>query len=283
MKYDFSASLFHPPVQEEATELFSDRQQQSLRVLVNTLSFAVPAIAAALVARHDSISLISVALLLTAVVLVCQLLVRTGRSAMVPNLLIFSVLLAGIGATVAQGTVRSGAVLVMFAAVVASGTYLSHRAVVTCASSVTIGSLVLINLAEREHLLIPAKLINDWPLWLTQSAVLISLLIMVFYGRSRLEVAYKNQSRALAHWERLAGALRESQDRFMALFHSNPAAVLVQAEETGLVLDANAAFVAMFGFSVGDMRGLAPPQLWHGPGDQQALQNSLLNTQPDPG
>ena len=275
MTYDFSASLFHPPVQEGATELFSDRQQQSLRVLVNTLSVVVPTIAAALVARRDSISLISVTLLLTAVVLVCQLLMRTGRSALVPNLLIFSVLLAGIGATVAQGTVRSGAVLVMFAAVVASGTYLSHRAVVICAS-VTLSSLALISWAESENLLVHIKLLNDWPLWLTQSAVLISLLIMVFYGRSRLEVAYKNQGRALAHWERLAGALRESQDRFMALFHSNPAAVLVQAEETGLVLDANAAFVAMFGFSVGDMRGLEPPQLWHGPGDQQALQNSLL-------
>lgn len=275
MKYDFSASLFHPPAQEEATELFGERQQQSLRVLVNTLTFAVPAIAAALVARHDSPALISVALLLAAVVLACQLLVRTGKTAQVPNLLIFSVLLAGIGGTVAQGTVRSGAVLVMLAAVVASGTYLSHRAVVLCAS-VTIGSLALINWAEREGLLNPAELINDWPLWLTQSAVLISLLIMVFYGRSRLEVAYKNQSRALAHWERIAGALRESQARFMALFHSNPAAVLVQSEETGLVLDANAAFVSMFGFSVDDMRGLAPPQLWHGPADQQALQNSLL-------
>ena len=275
MKYDFSASLFRPPIQEGATELFSDRQQQSLRVLVNTLSFAVPAIAAALVVRHDPLPLISVTLLLTAVVLVCQLLVRTGRTSLVPNLLIFSVLLAGIGATVAQGTVRSGAVLVMLAAVVASGTYLSHRAVVLCAS-VTIGSLILINLAERENLLIPTKLINDWPLWLTQSAVLISLLIMVFYGRSRLETAYKNQSRALTHWERIAGALRESQARFMALFHSNPAAVLVQAEETGLVLDANAAFVSMFGFSVDDMRGLEPPQLWHSVEDQQALQSSLL-------
>ena len=160
MKYDFSASLFRPPIQEGATELFSDRQQQSLRVLVNTLSFAVPAIAAALVVRHDPLPLISVTLLLTAVVLICQLLVRTGRTSLVPNLLIFSVLLAGIGATVAQGTVRSGAVLVMLAAVVASGTYLSHRAVVLCAS-VTIGSLILINLAERENLLIPTKLIND--------------------------------------------------------------------------------------------------------------------------
>ena len=275
MKYDFSASLFRPPVQEEAADLFGGQKQQSLRVLVNTLTFAVPAIALALYARHDTAPLIAVAGLLALVVLVCQVLVRTGRTDQVPTLLIFSVLLAGIGGTVAQGTVRSGAVLVMLVAVVASGTYLSHRAVVLC-STIAIVSLAVINWLEREGMLNTVVLHNGWPLWLTQSAVLICLLIMVFYGRNRLQTAYHNQGRALNHWERIADALRESQARFMALFHSNPAAVLVQSEGTGYVLDANAAFVDMFGFSIEDMRGLAPPQLWHGADDQQALQQSML-------
>jgi PAS domain S-box-containing protein len=274
MKYDFSASLFRPPVQEEAAELFGDQQLQSLRVLVNTLTFIVPAIGLALYARHDTPPLIAVAGLLALVVLVCQILVRTGRTDQVPALLIFSVMLAGIGGTVAQGTVRSGAVLVMLVAVVASGTYLSHRALVLC-SGITIVALAGINWLELEGMLPTVTLHNGWPLWLTQSATLICLLIMVFYGRTRLQAAYENQGRALNHWERIADALRESQARFMALFHSNPAAVLVQSEDTGYVLDANAAFVAMFGFSIDDMRGLAPPQLWHSADDQQALQRSM--------
>ena len=275
MKYDFSASLFRPPVQEDAAELFGDQQLQSLRVLLNTLSLIVPAIGLALYARHDTPPLIAVAGLLALVVLACQIMVRTGRSNQVPALLIFSVLLAGIGGTVAQGTVRSGAVLIMLVAVVASGTYLSHRALVLC-SGVTILGLAAINWLELEGMLPTVVLHNGWPLWLTQSAALICLLITVFYGRSRLQAAYENQGRALTHWERIANALRESQARFMALFHSNPAAVLVQSEETGYVLDANAAFVDMFGFSIEDMRGLAPPQLWHSANDQQVLQQSML-------
>lgn len=275
MKYDFSASLFRPPVQEESAELFGDQQLQSLRVLVNTLSFIVPAIGLAMYARRDTPSLMAVAGLLALVVLICQILVRTGRSDQVPALLIFSVMLAGIGSTVAQGTVRSGGVLVMLVAVVASGTYLSQRALVLC-SGITLMALAAINWFEIEGMLPKVALRNGWPLWLTQSAALICLLIVVFYGRSRLQAAYENQGRALHQWERIADALRESQARFMALFHSNPAAVLVQSEDTGYVLDANAAFVDMFGFSIEDMRGLVPPQLWHSADDQQVLQQSML-------
>jgi PAS domain S-box-containing protein len=275
MRYDFSASIFRPPEQEDATTLFGDQHLRSLKVLINVLTILLPAITLALLARGGPNALTWVATGLTVVALVCQAMMRRGKHDWVPPLMIFGILLAGIGGTVAHGTASSGAVLVMIAALVASGVYLSHRAVVACAT-VTVGSLAAINWAERKGLMTHNVLTSDWPLWLTQSAVLISLLVMVFSGRDRLQIAYRNQGIALAQWERIAEALGESQARFMALFHSNPAAVLVQSEDTGYVLDANAAFIDMFGFSIESMRGLAPPQLWHGADDQQALQKSLL-------
>lgn len=278
MTYDFSASLVRPPEQEDAATLFGDQHLRSLKIHIHLLSILAPAITLALIYATGLHAMTWIAAALSVVALVCQLMLRNGKHDRVPALIIFSILLAGIGGTIAHGTARSGAVLIMIAAVVASGAYLSHRAVVAC-STLTMVSLAAINWADTKGLMTHAVIASDWPLWLTQSAALISLVIMVFSGRDRLETAFKNQGVALGQWEQIAEALGQSQARFAALFHGNPAAVLVQSENTGHVLDANAAFVKMFGFPIESMRGLDPPQLWHDADDQQALHKCLLEQQ----
>jgi len=70
-------------------------------------------------------------------------------------------------------------------------------------------------------------------------------------------------------------ALKESQERFKALFRNNPVPCLVQSLDNHLTVDVNDAFVLASGLSRSDLVGQQPPNLWADPAEEQAFRDSL--------
>ena len=80
-----------------------------------------------------------------------------------------------------------------------------------------------------------------------QTAVIAMLLISALAGQHRLREAFNRQAEALAVAEAAQAAQRDSQERFMALFRSNPVACLVQSIDRGVIVDCNQAFCKLSG------------------------------------
>jgi PAS domain S-box-containing protein len=274
MSQNYSASLFQAPGQLDTMESLDTQRLRSLRLLLLTLSLIIPAIVLALWWRGGAtgIALVAAGLWLASVAMLW--LSHTRLSHRVPLLMITVVLAAGIAGVIADGSVRSAGVLVIMAAVIGAGTYLNQRAMIGSAL-VAVTSLGLLNFAQQENWMHPSRLPGDWALWLTQSAVMGCLLVIVYYGRTRLEAAFEAQQRALQHWERVALALQESEARFMGMFRNNPAATLVQRVDTRAVLEVNEAFVQMMGYSRERLVGQAPPAMWADEAQQTAFRQQL--------
>jgi PAS domain S-box-containing protein len=274
MSQHFSASLFQAPLSADAAEGLEVQRLRSLRVLLLTLCIITPGIVLALHLRGASTSIEAVAAGLWLACLAMLWQSHSRWSHTVPVTMVVVAMTAGILGVIADGSVRSSAMLVILAAVIGAGTYLSQRVMVASAV-VAVCSLGILNFAQQEHWIQPSRLPGDWALWLTQTAVMICLLVMVYFGRSRLESAFEAQRRALMHWERVAGALQESEARFTSLFRNNPAATLVQRVDDGTVLEVNDAYVHMMGHPRGDLLGKTPPNMWQDEAQQLQFREAL--------
>lgn len=133
---------------------------------------------------------------------------------------------------IAHGSVRSASVLVLVGGVVAAGSFLPRRSMIA-AAVFSILALAALNVAESMGLLRTPNLQPGWALWITQSVVLIAVVVSVFHGRQRTREAFISHEQALARAAQVEVDLRASEGLFMGLFRSNPAATLVQRLPSG--------------------------------------------------
>lgn len=269
----------------EGSQALPDRRAQrdtirnyhrhSLKMVLLTMGAFAPLVAAVLWIAEAPLYLVAVPASLTLLAAVLLLMLRHGKGLFwVTNALVYGCASAGAYLSWIEGTVRSAGVLIVVAAVIGAGTYLRGTALRLGAG---FGMLVLtlLNLADHQGWMRSTPNQNELALWFTQGAVLICLLVLVNYGRQRLELVFDTQELALARAEQAAQALQASEARFAALFSSTPAATLVQRLDTREVLEVNQAFERMVGHDRASLLGRAPPDLWANETDHAKFRNLL--------
>jgi PAS domain S-box-containing protein len=236
-------------------------QERSMLALLLCIGVAGPLVTLGVYLRDGAVALTGVAVVLTAINYLLLGLFVTRWRPLVPLLLVYTLILASGAAIAAHGTVRSMATLVMMAAVVGAGVFLSRRNMIL-SGALAITVLGVLNIAENLGLMSDPETRTGWAVWIAQTGILISLMITVNLGRQRMLDAYRSQNLALEHGREVEQQLRLSQERFQALFRSTPAACLVQSLDTLEVIDANHAFQSLFGHELHDLVGHRPPRLW---------------------
>ncbi|WP_372659460.1 PAS domain S-box protein [Hydrogenophaga sp.] len=256
------ASVQPPPNDPTHSALLQQHQRHALWSIILTLSLGVPLVTWFLYRREGFTALFFTAAGLTLLIWTVWLLYRLQRYRLAIHLLVFGILVAGILGTMAHGSVRSAAVLVMIAAVVGSTSFLPVRTMVLTAL-LCVAALAGLNIAENMGLLHQRPdLRAGWALWITQSVVMAGILVSVYVGRKRLADALHKQDLALTRQKQVERQLRASEGQFMALFHNNPAATLVVQAETQKLLEANDAYLRMFGITRAQLSTATPPMFW---------------------
>lgn len=252
-------------------------QQRSLLALLFAISLSAPVVTVGVYLRDGLTPLAwaGIGLLLACWTLLLSY--ALGYRKHLPALLVYLLVLSSAGAVAAHGTVRSMATLVMLAAVVGAGVFLSRRNMLFSAA-LGIALLAALNWAESQGLLPTPSARTGWAVWVTQTAVLISLVITVDFGRQRLLESFREQHKALALAHAAQSDLQASEARISALFRNNPVACLVQSVERGAITDCNDAFCKLFGYQREDLLGRDVPGLWDDPGDLLEYQNKLRAT-----
>ena len=238
-----------------------DYQKRSMLILLIAISLSGPVVGFGLYLRDGMAPVTWVAMVLSVAVWVLLGMFCAGRHRHIPVLLIYMLVLTSAAAVAAHGTVRSMASLVMLAAIVGSGIFLSARNTVI---SATIGIVLLglLNWAEQRGLLPPPVTRSDWAVWLTQTVVLIAMVVTVNFGRRRLLVAFRDQSKALSEARAAQAELRDSEARVTVLLQNNPVACLVQSIDRGVIVDCNQAFCTLSGYTRDELLGAELPQMW---------------------
>jgi PAS domain S-box-containing protein len=249
-------------------------QENTLRALLVSISLTGPVVTGGVYLRDGPGPLMWVGCALTFSVWLLLLAFRMGHRRSVAGALVYLLIVASAAAIAAHGTVRSMASLVMLAAVVGAGTFLSRRNMIGSAA-LGVGLLALLNLAENAGHLPQPQTQTGWAVWVTQTAVLLSLVVTVNFGRKRLLDAFHAQHQALSLAEQATAELSASEARGRALFSNNPAASLVESVEKKAVTDVNAAFLELFGYRRDELVGHALPDLWADPGEQLGFHAKL--------
>jgi PAS domain S-box-containing protein len=277
MSLDFTTSIFKQPDHRGQRDTLRSHHRQSLRMLLLTLCAITPCVVLALWAQGERGFVLAIPAALGLVSLILLPMLNSSLAGWVPVLLVYAALIAGTGIVLVDGSVRSVGVLVILAGVIGAGTYL-RRATMLLSVGIAFATLGALNLAGYHGWMQPLQSPSELVLWLTQVAVMVCLLVIVFYGRKRLEMVLETQQQALERWERVAKALQLSEARFTALFRNTPAATLVQSLESREVLEVNQAFERMVGHERDALLGRKPPDLWANESDHQ-LFRSLLESQ----
>lgn len=249
-------------------------QERSLLALLVSISVTGPVVTGGVYLRDGTAPLFWVGVALTVLVWVMMLAYRLGSRQRVASLLVYTLVVASAAAIAAHGTVRSAASLVMMAAVVGAGTFLPRRSMIVCAV-LAVTLLALLNAAENLGFLPDPQTKTGPAVWLTQTMVLISLVVTVNYGRRRLLEAFHAQHRALTLAGEVEAELRASEARVRALFSNNPAASIVQSVEKQAITDVNDAFLELFGYSRDGLIGHDVPSLWADPDALADFQQKL--------
>jgi PAS domain S-box-containing protein len=271
MKWTFADEDPMAPGQPASLQLY---QERSMLALLLSISLTGPVITGGVYFRDGVAPLFWVGVALTVLVWLLLLMFQFGSRQRVASLLVYLLVVASAAAIAAHGTVRSMASLVMLAAVVGAGTFLARRSMIICAALAVV-LLALLNAAENLGYLPDPQTKTGWAVWLTQTMVLISLVVTVNFGRRRLLDAFHAQHRALALAKEVEAELRASEGRVRALFSNNPAASIVQSVKKNAITDVNGAFLELFGYTRDELIGKDVPQLWADPVALQAFQTKL--------
>jgi PAS domain S-box-containing protein len=261
MKGLFPSDAADDPLATDQSPVLLQHHRRALWALLCVLSMAAPVVVAGLFIREGTTPLMWVGAALALTTWIALITFRLGRVRLAAHIAILSVFVASVLGTAAHGSVRSTSVLIMLAAVVAAGAFLP-RATLIATSALSALSLAALNWLEIEGYLPTPNLKVGWAVWIAQVAVLVSMLVSVFYGRHRLMSFFRDQERALEMARRAQIDLLATQDRFEALFRGNPAACLVQSVRTRRVKDVNDAFCRLFGYSRDELEGDVTRHFW---------------------
>lgn len=249
-------------------------QERSLLALLICIGLTGPMVALGVYLRDGVVPLMWVGVAVSLAMYLLLYMYWRGPRGRVATLLVYVLIFVSAAAIAVHGTVRSTATLAMLAAVVGAGVFLPRRNLVISAS-LGVGALAVLNIAENLGMLPTPQLKTGWVVWILQTAVLVSLVVTVNLGRRRLVEAYRTQHQALQRAYEIERLLRQSQDRFHALFRSTPAACLVQSVDTTLIVDANGAFENLFGYSRDVLVGQPLPPIWLCSRERQAFADAV--------
>ena len=258
------------PLGAPKASALEQHQNAALRALLITIGLAAPLITASVYGRDGLVPLVYLTGLLTLSVWAIWAIFLRGHARLAAHLIVAALVLSATAGMVVDGSVRSASVLAMMAALVLAGTFLQRRATVIT-SIICIATLGVLNLLEQQGHLSGRNLHMGLAVWIVQTAVILTIVVSIFYSRFRLIDALTSQEEALTHAHQVEAKLRASEARFMGLFRNTPAACLVQNMETRCVLDANEAFVKMFGYPREALLDQTPPTLWADAGEHLAF------------
>ena len=271
MNWNFADENPMAPGQPASLQLY---QERSLLALLVSVSVTGPIVTGGVYFRDGAGPLMAVGVALTLSAWALLLAFQLGFRRRVASMLVYLLIGASAAAIAAHGTVRSMASLVMLAAVVGAGTFLPRRNMIVCAVLAVV-MLAILNVAETQGYLPTPQAKTGWAVWLTQTVVLISLVVTVNYGRRRLLDAFHAQHRALTLAGEVENELRASEARGRALFSNNPAACLVQSVEKNGITEVNDAFLELFGYTRDELIGHNVPNLWADAGELLGFQAKL--------
>ena len=271
MNWNFADENPMSPGQPASLQLY---QERSLLALLLSISLTGPIVTGGVYFRDGAGPLMAVGAVLTVCTWALLLAFYFGVRQSVASFLVYLLIAASAAAIAAHGTVRSMASLVMLAAVVGAGTFLPRRSMIVCAALAVV-MLAILNVAETQGFLPEPKAKTGWTVWLTQTMVLVSLVVTVNYGRRRLLDAFHAQHRALTLAGEVESELRASEARGRALFSNNPAACLVQSVEKHGITEVNDAFLELFGYTRDELIGNDVPDLWADAGELLGFQAKL--------
>lgn len=262
------------PAPEGSSGTLDQHRVKALRVLLLAAGVAAPTIALALFLR-DGLTQLTLMVGATSVLLwMLDLLLQRGHVNIAAHGLVLLILTISTVTTVITGGVRSSGVFVLVSAIVLASTFLSRGKMVAVVLYCIL-ALGVINWFEQRGMLPGALPPTGWTVWVIQAVVIVIILISALAGQYRLQEAFDTQKQALRLAYEAEAALKESQERFKALFRNNPVACLVQSLDNHLTVDVNDAYVQASGFSRKDLVGQQPPNLWANQAEERAFRNTL--------
>ena len=206
---------------------------------------------------------------------VAFILVRLGYTTYMPHLMVYSVLTAASLAVLAFGSVRTAAGFLFVAAVAGAGIFLGRAALIGSVLY-SVASLGALTLAETRGWLHTPNFASGTKVWLTHSAVLVVVAILVYYSRTRAHQAFLSQMEELNLRKRTEQERDRSLDRFARIFRSSPSPMLAQSARTGSILDVNPAFERCYGYSRDQVLGRPDTFLWAEPSQRSSYLQQLF-------
>ena len=200
---------------------------------------------------------------------------RMGYQRYMPHLVVFAVLGAACVGVVAFGSVRTAAGFLFVAVVAGAGIFLGRIALfaTVATSSAVLGGLTI---AERMHWMHTPDFRVGLNVWLTYSATLVVVAIMVYYSRARTREAMRRLTEELELRRRTEQERDLSMERFARIFRTSPSPMLAQSGRTGAILDVNPAFERCYGYTREQMLGHAESILWADPEQREAFIKRLF-------
>lgn len=259
-----------PTPQPAASGQFDEHRLKALQTLLLSASVAFPVIAAAMYLRDGATPLTLMIAIMSALVWLLGWVCRRGHANVAAHGLVLIALVAATVSTVLTGGVRSAGVFALMASMLLASTFLSRGKMVAVVLF-GVALLAAVNLLEQRGLLPGHLPPTTWGVWVIQTAVIAMLLISALAGQHRLREALNRQSEALDAAQAAQAALRDSQERFMALFRNNPVACLVQSIDRGVIVDCNQAFCTLSGYTRDELLGAELPQMWVDPNERLAF------------
>ena len=259
---------------DESSGTLDQHRVKALRVLLLAASFAAPTIALALFLREGATQLTLMVGATSVLMWMLGWLLQRGHVTIAAHGLVLLILTIATATTVISGGVRSAGVFVLLSSLVLASTFLSRGKMVAVVLYCIL-ALGLINWFEQRGMLPGTLPPTGWTVWVVQTAVIGIILISALAGQYRLQEAFDTQKQALNLAYEAEAALKESQERFKAMFRNNPVACLVQSLDNRVTVDVNDAYVQGSGFSRSELVGQQPPNLWANQAEERAFRNTL--------
>ncbi len=266
------------PMSQQQPTALRRHQQRTLLALLLTIAASAPLVTIGLIFRSGFDALAGVGLTISILMVFLLLGFKLGHYRLTANVLVFGLIITAALVVAAHGSVRSGAMFMMMGAVVGAGAFLSRRALMA-AGVLSVALIGALNWMELAGLLPKANLQAGWMVFLTQAVVFVSMLVSVSYGRYHLSHAFHSQERALHRARDVEADLRARELQFRALFQNNPVACVVQSIRHQRILDANEAFMSMFGYKRDELTIENRPNFWVNRHDELKFQARLEATQ----
>lgn len=187
--------------------------------------------------------------------------VRRGQRRTVAVMLIISVFVMAVVATLAFGSVRNAANFLFIGMVVGAG-LVGGRHVLLALVGLVLLTLGMLTLAENQGLLRTPDQHVGIKTWIMQAVTLVVVAFMVYRSRIKLERTNQELEAELEARQRTERERDRSLDRFVRIFRNSPSPMLAQSARDGMILDVNPAFERCFGYTREHALGKLDDVLW---------------------